>query len=123
MPDEPGNDTCAGEPQLLHLAVCLHEPGSSPDFPSSSFMLACWICAAVSPTHLLTFSPQHEVQDAVKVSLCCSSFWYSVEHPGLNPAHISAVDISASCHSTCWIMDHITWILFSLDNGFIHNDL
>lgn len=105
MPDEPGNNTCT----TAASPGCLPEPGSSPDFLSSSFMLACWICAASSPPHLLVTVWAVRCHQGVHLLLAVLVLQAWIL------CHITVVDSSASGHPDAgpWITSgyHFPWIM------------
>lgn len=97
MAREPGDDTCNGDPQLLHLAVCL-----SLDLPQISCpALSCWPAGSVPPQHLLTSSPSRHCVRHEMPSRCFSVARHSGAQPSIlagSVCHITVVASSASCH-------------------------
>lgn len=112
MTDERSDDSCTGDPQLLHLAA---RPSLDPPQVSRP-ALSCWPAGPEPPPHLLTSLPR-EARDAVKVFLFRSSFWA----PGLDPlSHHSGGSLGLHAIQMCDCGSHLD-IVFPSDNGFIHN--
>lgn len=114
MPDEPGNDTCIGDPQLLHLAVRLSLDLSQNSRPALSY----WPAGPVPPPH--PPPSRQRVRSRCSSVTCRSGAQSSIQAWIL--CHITAVASSATCHPDAgpWITSgyRFLWVMPLITKGF-----